>query len=281
MCSYFDWKDDGKRFSVSLRQYSHETCVALTQPSYWKKLKEKGKMISISVKGNYVPEEFEGIIWDDDPRRLELIIESKNEQDKKALKDIDFEIYNRFIKLPRKNPYPPKRYIGCYEPTVNVCGIVYGCLYNSLPTSIFDTNRYLLGEENFKIKEIEKLCEVSITVDQSAPNLYRFLISDIQTSGNALAMTLLEGLVKQTQYQYLLTFPFYHRSAVKGDGIPTDYHKGHEPMLDEYYFNKNKADGNEQKATKQQIDDSKKNTTDNIIYDENIYQDESSDCYSN
>ncbi|CAF1183177.1 unnamed protein product [Rotaria sordida] len=277
MCDYFDWRDDGKGFEVSLSGYSHETCVALTQPSYWKQLKKKGKMISISVKGNYVPKEFENIIWDDEPRRLELIIKSKDEQDKKALQDISFKIYDRFISLPKKNPYPPIQDIRCNDLFAGAYSIVYGCLYNSLPTSIFDTNRYLLGEENFKIKEIEKLCEVSITVDQSAPNLYRFLISKANATNNLLAMALLEGLVKQAQYQYLLTFPFYHRSAVIGFDIPTDYHKGHEPMLDEYYFNKNKVDGNEQMATKQQMDDSKMNTTDNIIYDENIYQDESSD----
>ncbi|CAF1347121.1 unnamed protein product [Rotaria sordida] len=274
MSNYFIWRDNGKRCEISLRGYSHETCVALTQPSYWKQLKEKGKMISISVNGIYVPTKFENIIWDDEPERLELIIKSKDEQDKEALKDISFEIYHRFISWPRKNPYPSIR---CNDSLTDDYSTVYGCLYNSLPTSIFDTNRYLLGEENFKIKEIEKLCEVSITVDQSAPNLYRFLISKTFTTGNALAIALLEGLVKQAQYQYLLTFPFYHREAVQGIDIPTDYHKGHEPMLDEYYFNKNKADGNEQMATKQQMDNSKKNTTDNIIYDENIYQDESSD----
>ncbi|CAF1553746.1 unnamed protein product, partial [Rotaria sordida] len=39
----------------------------------------------------------------------------------------------------------------------------------------------------------------------------------------------------------------------------------------------NKANKNEQTETKQQMDDSKKNTADSIIDDENIYQDESSD----
>ncbi|CAF3083046.1 unnamed protein product [Rotaria sp. Silwood2] len=98
MCTYFDWEDDGKEFEISLRHLSHEACVALTQPSYWEQLK-KDTTISISVIGNYVPMEFEEIIEDDEPSRLELIIESKNEKDKKTLQGLLFLIFYKVNNL--------------------------------------------------------------------------------------------------------------------------------------------------------------------------------------
>ncbi|CAF3063281.1 unnamed protein product, partial [Rotaria sp. Silwood2] len=85
MCTSFNWQDDDKRIYMSLQHLSHETCVTLSQSSYWKKL-IKGTRISISVIGNYVPMEFEEITEDDQPSRLALIIESKHERDKQRLK---------------------------------------------------------------------------------------------------------------------------------------------------------------------------------------------------
>jgi len=84
--------------------------------------------------------------------------------------------------------------------------IAYGSLYNSLPMSIFDTNRYLLGEGNSKIREIENTLACSIAIDQSLPQHYRFIITDQNLTIMNLALVQIEALVKQTQYQYLIAF---------------------------------------------------------------------------
>lgn len=67
-------------------------------------------------------------------------------------------------------------------------------------------------------------------------NVFFIYSSYTLSASRFVATTLLEGLVKQAQYQYLLTFPFYYRSAIVGSHIPTDYHQGHAPVLDENYY---------------------------------------------
>jgi len=112
----FLFESTGKQLIVSLRGLSHEACVAITQPTYWQQL-TKGTTISISANGQYVPKELETIINDEDPPRLQLVIKSECEHDKKLESliimliislilnrlfylDISWQIFNRFFSQP-------------------------------------------------------------------------------------------------------------------------------------------------------------------------------------
>ncbi|CAF1400885.1 unnamed protein product [Rotaria sp. Silwood1] len=103
MCDHFDWDNNGKKLTISLRNCSHETCVALTQPTYWQEL-TKDTSISISTNGKFVPKELEEIIDYDNPSRLQLIIQTEHEKDKQRLEDISWIIYHRFFAYPREEP---------------------------------------------------------------------------------------------------------------------------------------------------------------------------------
>ncbi|CAF1156913.1 unnamed protein product [Rotaria sordida] len=106
MCDYFDWDDDDKKLMISLRYCSHEICVALTQPTYCQEL-TKGTLISILAKGHFAPKELEGIIADDDPSRLQLIIQREHVEDKKRLEAIELidEDFNVFQNAVEKNSF--------------------------------------------------------------------------------------------------------------------------------------------------------------------------------
>ncbi|CAF3580656.1 unnamed protein product [Rotaria sp. Silwood1] len=103
MCDHFDWDNNGKKLTISLRNCSHETCVALTQPTYWQEL-TKDTSISISTNGKFVPKELEEIIDYDNPSRLQLIIQTEHEKDKQRLEDISWIIYHRFFAYPCEEP---------------------------------------------------------------------------------------------------------------------------------------------------------------------------------
>ncbi|CAF4547218.1 unnamed protein product, partial [Rotaria sp. Silwood2] len=126
--------------------------------------------ISISTNGEYVPMELESMYCDENPSRLQLIIKSEHEYDKK-LEDISTEIFYNFLDRPSDSCCQYD-----YDSETNRLQ-AYGCIYNILPISIFDTNRYLLGEENSKIKEIENILGCSIVVDQISQTQYSFTIS--------------------------------------------------------------------------------------------------------
>ncbi len=86
----------GQQVIISLRDLSHEVCVAATQASYWQQVDLNNKKsvykntflqlvqhssISITSHGKYVPVELNSICSDEDEPRLHLIIQSQHEQD--------------------------------------------------------------------------------------------------------------------------------------------------------------------------------------------------------
>ncbi|CAF4029542.1 unnamed protein product, partial [Rotaria sordida] len=137
MCDYFDWDDDDKKLMISLRYCSHEICVALTQPTYCQEL-TKGTLISILAKGHFAPKELEGIIADDDPSRLQLIIQREHVEDKKRLEEISWIIYRRFFADPRKDPE-----LNGYDVPIELIDEDFNVFQNAVEKNSF-------GEENFQ-----------------------------------------------------------------------------------------------------------------------------------
>ncbi|CAF3725529.1 unnamed protein product [Rotaria sordida] len=268
MCDYFDWNDDDKKLMISLRYCSHEICVALTQPTYWQEL-TKGTSISILTKGHFVPKELEGIIANDDPSRLQLILQREHEEDKKRLEEISWIIYRRFFADPRKDPE-----LNGYDRDTDKI-IVSASLYNSLSILRFHTNQYLLGVGNNKIIDIENLLGISITIDQSLPNFYRFLTpSNKDTTITNLFTVLIKTLVKQAQYQYLIAFTFRHAPSIVRSVIRMK--EFNEPVQLQYAKNykRKRAEQDEKQSitsnTKKSKADSNQNVKDEITPDEKI-----------
>jgi len=134
----------GKQTVISLHGLSHEVCVAATQTAYWEQLTTNSN-ISITSSGKYVPVKLEPICNDEDEPRLQLIIQSQSEQDNKQFDGIGMQIHKDLISF-ESNDLP----IYDWE---NDQVIVFGSLFNSLPSDVFDTERNLIGQRNCNIKK--------------------------------------------------------------------------------------------------------------------------------
>ncbi|CAF5193311.1 unnamed protein product, partial [Rotaria magnacalcarata] len=156
-----------KQTVISLRGLSHEVCVAVTQVEYWQQL-TKNSNISITCNGNYVPGELESICADEDEPRLQLVIEAHYENDRKQFDVICTRIHYDLISF-ENNDRP------IYDSDRHQL-IVYGSLFNSLPSDIFDTERYLLGQRNCNIKKIRNSLACSISIDSSMTRRHCFII---------------------------------------------------------------------------------------------------------
>ncbi|CAF3903737.1 unnamed protein product [Rotaria sp. Silwood2] len=187
----------GKQVFISLRGLSHEVCVAATQAEYWQQL-IKNSSITITCNGNYVPVELEAYCNDEDEPRLHLIIQSQHEQDNKAFDIICTRIHYDLLSF-ENNDRPIYDFVKHQV-------IVFGSLFNSLPSDIFDTERYLLGQRNCNVKKIRNSLTCSISVDQLTTHRYRFTIFHEKQTIMDLAAIEIQALVKQTQNHYIMGY---------------------------------------------------------------------------
>ncbi|CAF3390409.1 unnamed protein product [Rotaria socialis] len=186
-----------KQTFISLRGLSHEVCVAATQVEYWQQL-TKNSNISITCNGNYVPGELESICADEDEPRLQLVIESHYENDRKQFDGICTRIHYDLISF-ENNDRP------IYDPDRHQL-IVYGSLFNSLPSDMFDTERYLLGQRNCNIKKIRNSLACSISIDSSMARRHCFIIYHEKQTIMDLAAIELQALVRQAQNHYIMCY---------------------------------------------------------------------------
>ncbi|CAF4874230.1 unnamed protein product [Rotaria sp. Silwood1] len=245
MCDHFDWDNNGKKLTISLRNCSHETCVALTQPTYWQEL-TKDTSISISTNGKFVPKELEEIIDYDNPSRLQLIIQTEHEKDKQRLQDISWIIYHRFFAYP------------CEEPKQ-------------------------WEEDNSNIIDIENRLGISITIDQTLPNFYRFLTRNIDKTIINVFILLIETLVKKAQNEYLIAFTFRYAPPIVRSVIQVKdlNQRARLPYTESYQRKRDEQDEKQSitNNTKRSKADSNQNTKDEITPEEKICQTGHSDLH--
>ncbi|CAF1524032.1 unnamed protein product, partial [Adineta steineri] len=187
----------GEQLILSLHNKPHHVCVAATQAMYWQQFTENST-ISIKASGKYVPSELAWICSDEEEPRLHLILRAQCEADIQLLGDIYCQII-----------YDLLRFEGHDHATydwVKQEVIVFGSLFNSLPSTIFETDRHLLGQRNCNIKKIRNILGCSIDVDQPMTQRYRFRIRHVNRTVMDVAAIQIQALVRQAQDQYLIAF---------------------------------------------------------------------------
>ncbi|CAF0860432.1 unnamed protein product [Adineta steineri] len=187
----------GKQLIISLRDQSHHVCVDATQETYWQKLITNSS-ISIEANGKYVPLELNRICSEEDEPRLHLIIHAQCEADMQLLDKIKNRIESDLRTF--------KGHDHATYDWINNEMVTFGSLFNSLPSTIFETERHLLGQRNCNIKKIRNTLGCSIDVDQPMSQRYRFRIRHENEIVRNIAAVQIEALVRQAHDQYLIAF---------------------------------------------------------------------------
>ncbi|UJR28003.1 hypothetical protein I4U23_009261 [Adineta vaga] len=186
-----------KQVIISLRNQSHEVCVAITDRTYWEQLLQDSN-ISITVHGKYVPKELNSVCNEDDQPRLHLIIKSQYERDLNHLDEIYSQLHMDLIKFEHHD-------LPIYDYDSREM-IVFGSLYNSLPNETFEIDRNLLGQRNCNIKRLIHTLGCAINIEKLSSYRYRFIIKHEQHSVRNLAVIQIQALVRQAQDQYVIAF---------------------------------------------------------------------------
>ncbi|CAF1621300.1 unnamed protein product [Adineta ricciae] len=202
-----------KQVIISLRDHSHEVCVAVAEKIYWEQLIQNSN-ITIAVNGKYVPKELNSICSDNEQPRLHLIIQSHHEQDSNQLEDVCSQIYLDLVKFQYHDlPHFDHNFRQM---------LVYGSLYNSLPDETFEIDRYLLGQRNSHIKRIRHTLECAIDVERLSSYRYRFTIRHEKQSIMNLAAIQIQALVRQAQDQYIIAFATSIGRSLSGSSERSD-----------------------------------------------------------
>ncbi|CAF1621323.1 unnamed protein product [Adineta ricciae] len=203
----------GKQVIISLRDHSHEVCVAASERIYWEQLTQNSS-ITIAVNGKYVPKELNSICSDDEQPRLHLMIQSHHERDSNQLEGVCSQIYLDLIKFKYHDlPHFDHNFRQM---------LVYGSLYNSLPDETFEIDRYLLGQRNSHIKRIRHTLECAIDVERLSSYRYRFAIRHEKQSIMNLAAIQIQALVRQAQDQYIIAFATSIGRSLSGSSERSD-----------------------------------------------------------